>query len=119
MKLKDRLRASFDAKLLKIVEVSEITGISYSTLQNYLRGVREPNVEILIKFSIHLGINLNWLLTGQGEMFIGGMPENTLTKQEQILLSDYRESSEQGKEAIEKTASALAEAKALADSKVA
>ena len=42
MELKDRLRASFDAKSLKIVHVSEITGISYSTLQNYLRGVREP-----------------------------------------------------------------------------
>ncbi|MDP0380317.1 helix-turn-helix domain-containing protein [Glaesserella parasuis] len=108
MKLKDRLRASFDAKLLKIVEVSEITGISYSTLQNYLRGVREPNVEILIKLSIHLGINLNWLLTGQGEMFIGGTPESTLTQKEQTLLEDYRESNEQGKEAIEKTASALA-----------
>ncbi|MDG6280432.1 helix-turn-helix transcriptional regulator [Glaesserella parasuis] len=119
MKLKDRLRASFEAKLLKIVEVSEITGISYSTLQNYLRGVREPNVEILIKFSIHLGINLNWLLTGQGEMFIGGTPESTLTQKEQTLLEDYRESNEQGKAAIEEAASALAATAALTNRKVA
>lgn len=119
MKLKDRLKASFEAKSLKIVEVSEITGISYSTLQNYLRGVREPNVEILTKFSIHLNINLNWLLTGQGEMFIGGTPESTLTRQEQVLLADYRESNEQGKEAIEKTASALAFKATLENSQVA
>ncbi|MDU5695474.1 MAG: helix-turn-helix transcriptional regulator [Haemophilus parainfluenzae] len=108
MELKDRLRASFDAKSLKIVHVSEITGISYSTLQNYLRGVREPNVENLSKLSVHLNINLSWLLTGQGEMFIGGSSTNHLTQQEQALLEDYRESNEQGKEAIEKTASALA-----------
>ena len=108
MELKDRLRASFDAKSLKIVHVSEITGISYSTLQNYLRGVRDPNVENLSKLSVHLNINLSWLLTGQGEMFIGGSSTNHLTQQEQALLEDYRESNEQGKEAIEKTASALA-----------
>lgn len=108
MELKDRLRASFYAKSLKIVHVSEITGISYSTLQNYLRGVREPNVENLSKLSVHLNINLSWLLTGQGEMFIGGSSTNHLTQQEQALLEDYRESNEQGKEAIEKTASALA-----------
>ncbi|MFZ7223446.1 helix-turn-helix domain-containing protein [Avibacterium avium] len=119
MELKDRLRASFDAKSLKIVQVSEITGISYSTLQNYLRGVREPNVENLSKLSIHLNINLSWLLTGQGEMFIGGSSTNNLTQQEQALLEDYRESNEQGKEAIEKTASALATATALANLKVA
>ena len=108
MELKDRLRASFDAKSLKIVHVSEITGISYSTLQNYLRGVRDPNVENLSNLSVHLNINLSWLLTGQGEMFIGGSSTNHLTQQEQALLEDYRESNEQGKEAIEKTASALA-----------
>ena len=108
MELKDRLRASFDAKSLKIVHVSEITGISYSTLQNYLRGVREPNVGNLSRLSVHLNINLSWLLTGQGEMFIGGSSTNHLTQQEQALLEDYRESNEQGKEAIEKTASALA-----------
>ena len=108
MELKDRLRASFDAKSLKIVHVSEITGISYSTLQNYLRGVREPNVENLSRLSVHLNITLSWLLTGQGEMFIGGSSTNHLTQQEQALLEDYRESNEQGKEAIEKTASALA-----------
>lgn len=41
-------------------------------------------------------------------MFIGGSSTNHLTQQEQALLEDYRESNEQGKEAIEKTASALA-----------
>lgn len=97
---------------------SEHSGIAYRSVQNYMRGEREPNSDAYLKFA-QLGININWLLTGQGEMFIGGMPESTLTRQEQVLLADYRESNEQGKEAIEKTASALATAATLANSKVA
>lgn len=119
MSFSERLKAVLKAKNLKIRAFSDLTGIPYSTCQSYLNGTREPGMEVLTTIYLQLYVNINWLLTGQGEMFIGGMPENALTKQEQILLSDYRESSEQGKEAIEKNASALAEAKALADSKVA
>ncbi|VEI45174.1 Uncharacterised protein [Actinobacillus equuli] len=52
-------------------------------------------------------------------MFIGTIPQNNLTKQEQTLLDDYRESNEQGKEAIEKTAKALAFTQSLAAREVA
>ncbi|WP_233419225.1 XRE family transcriptional regulator [Aggregatibacter actinomycetemcomitans] len=82
-----------------------------------MRGDREPNSEAYLKFA-QLGININWLLTGEGEMFIGGTPESVLTKQEQTLLEDYRESNEQGKEAIEKTAKALSAVAALENRKV-
>lgn len=90
-----------------ITKFSERSGINYRSVQNYMRGDREPNSEAYLKFA-QLGININWLLTGEGEMFIGGSSTNYLTQQEQALLEDYRESNEQGKEAIEKTASALA-----------
>ncbi|KGQ48586.1 DNA-binding protein [Gallibacterium anatis 10672-6] len=101
-----------------VTKFSERSGINYRSVQNYMRGDREPNSEAYLKFA-QLGININWLLTGQGEMFIGGSSTNNLTQQEQALLEDYRESNEQGKEAIEKTASALATATALANLKVA
>lgn len=90
-----------------ITKFSERSGINYRSVQNYMRGDREPNSEAYLKFA-QLGININWLLTGEGEMFVGGSSINHLTQQEQALLEDYRESNEQGKEAIEKTASALA-----------
>lgn len=90
-----------------ITKFSERSGINYRSVQNYMRGDREPNSEAYLKFA-QLGININWLLTGEGEMFVGGSSTNHLTQQEQALLEDYRESNEQGKEAIEKTASALA-----------
>ena len=101
-----------------ITKFSERSGINYRSVQNYMRGDREPNSEAYLKFA-QLGININWLLTGEGEMFVGGSSTNHLTQQEQALLEDYRESNEQGKEAIEKTASALAATAALTACKVA
>lgn len=101
-----------------ITNFSERSGINYRSVQNYMRGDREPNSDAYLKFA-QLGININWLLTGDGEMFIDGTPKSTLTQQEQTLLKDYRESNEQGKEAIEKTASALAATAALTARKVA
>ncbi|MBN6060440.1 helix-turn-helix domain-containing protein [Aggregatibacter actinomycetemcomitans] len=102
-----------------ITKFSERSGINYRSVQNYMRGDREPNSEAYLKFA-QLGININWLLTGEGEMFIGGnLIESTLTQQEQSLIEDYRESNDQGKEAIEKTARALSEVAALANNKVA
>ncbi|MCT8517665.1 helix-turn-helix domain-containing protein [Glaesserella parasuis] len=95
-----------------IAKFSERSGINYRSVQNYMRGEREPNSEAYLKFA-QLGININWLLTGQGEMFIGGTPESPLTQKEQTLLEDYRESNEQGKAAIEEAASALAATAAL------
>ena len=60
--------------------------------------------ELITKFNV----NSNWIIAGVGDIFIGKIPNNALTPSEQTLLEDYRESNEQGKEAIEKTASALA-----------
>ena len=53
------------------------------------------------------------------EFLFSGVRSVPLTETETALLEDYRESNEQGKEAIEKTASALAEAAALTARKVA
>lgn len=39
----------------------------YRTLHGYLRGERQPNADGLAKLA-RVGINLNWLLTGEGKM---------------------------------------------------
>ncbi|KMK50593.1 DNA-binding protein [[Actinobacillus] muris] len=101
-----------------ITKFSERSGINYRSVQNYMRGDREPNSEAYVKFA-QMGVNINWLLTGQGEMFIGKPINLQLTEEEQNLLEDYRESNEQGKEAIEKTAKALSAISALEALKVA
>ncbi|MDD7570208.1 MAG: helix-turn-helix transcriptional regulator [[Actinobacillus] rossii] len=94
-------------------EIASKCGISREMWGKYERGVALAGSEVLFSLA-SLGVDIGYLFSG-----VQSTPESTLTQKEQTLLEDYRESNEQGKEAIEKTASALAEAKALADSKVA
>lgn len=42
--------------------------LPYRTLQNYLSGERSPNLEALEKFARN-GINIHWLVTGEGTPF--------------------------------------------------
>ncbi len=118
MSFPERLRAVLKANNLKIKDFSEFTKIPYSTCQSYLSGTREPGMEVLTIICLQLCVNLNWLLTGQGEMFISEM-ECSLTSAETKLINDYRESNEQGKEAIEKTARALSAVSVSKNSKIA
>lgn len=76
MSIKERLKILIDLLGFNIKQFSRQTGIPYRTLQNYLLGLREPTIENISKISTHLGINLNWLLTGEGEIFIK-KPETT------------------------------------------
>ncbi|MBD8144637.1 helix-turn-helix domain-containing protein [Pantoea agglomerans] len=68
MSIKERLREAMDSKGLTIKALSDLSKIPYRSLQNYLRGEREPNAEALVALSTHLGISIDWLLTGKGEV---------------------------------------------------
>ncbi|AKZ83212.1 MULTISPECIES: helix-turn-helix domain-containing protein [Enterobacteriaceae] len=68
MSIKERLREAMDAKGLTIKALSDLSKIPYRSLQNYLRGEREPNAEALVALSTHLNISIDWLLTGKGEV---------------------------------------------------
>lgn len=45
-------------------------GISAARLNNYVQGVRVISNNMLLKIAEYTGCNPNWLLTGQGEMFV-------------------------------------------------
>lgn len=92
-------------------EIASKCGVSREMWGKYERGVALAGSEVLFSLSA-IGVDIGYLFSGEQSGF-------DLTKQEQVLLVDYRESNEQGKEAIEKTASALATAATLANSKVA
>lgn len=47
-------------------------GIPPGSFQAYINGERVPPTEHLMKIVTVYGINLNWLLVGEGEPFIGG-----------------------------------------------
>jgi len=67
-------------RLLHLVEMFESgipaqlarnAGIPQSTFHNYIKG-RLPSIEHLIHIHNTYRIDLTWLLTGKGEMFVGG-----------------------------------------------
>ncbi|MFA7238851.1 MAG: helix-turn-helix transcriptional regulator [Sulfuricellaceae bacterium] len=66
------------------------TGMPYRTLQGYLRGEREPNPEGMEKIS-RLGVNLHWLITGEGEMLLGSSQDA-----ENFIVKRYKESRLEG-----------------------
>lgn len=67
---------------IKIVDFSKIVGINQKTLSNYINGVSSPDVKtmrlIKNKYREKTGknINLDWLITGEGEMFIKDKPND-------------------------------------------
>jgi len=47
-------------------------GVHKNTIGKYERGERQPEAEILSRLRSELGVDVNWLLTGEGEMRPGG-----------------------------------------------
>lgn len=50
-------------------EFSKRAGIPYRTLQSYVADEREPGASKLLKIATQLYISIDWLLTGEGEMY--------------------------------------------------
>lgn len=49
---------------------AELLGLPLETLGGYERGIREPDSSFMAMYNERFGINLTWLITGNGEMFI-------------------------------------------------
>lgn len=56
-------------------ELGEILGINFQHVSKYERGEFIPTSENLIKFHRHFSLNINWLLTGEGSMYLDPNPE--------------------------------------------
>lgn len=65
MSFAKRLKSAIESKGLNIKEASELCRIPYRTLQNYLLEQREPNARNLLLIRTHLGVSIDWLLSGE------------------------------------------------------
>lgn len=97
MGIAERLREALDALGVSVAEASRASGIPYRSMQNYLRSEREPNAEALRALNAHLGISVDWLLSGNGQFRVaGGRVEESLPPyrppdpQEQAIVELYR-----------------------------
>ncbi|HHB9431400.1 TPA: helix-turn-helix domain-containing protein [Stenotrophomonas maltophilia] len=88
-------------------DFAELLGIGRTTLIRYEAGTRPIDVELLVKLNLLFGVQPLWLLTGAGTSGEGVQ----LTSREAILLSNYRNSPEDAKVALERTSAAFAQPK--------
>jgi hypothetical protein len=102
MCISERLRQVCEAKNWKITDFAEQTGIAYRTMQGYIGGEREPNAEGMSGIA-KAGVNLNWLVSGEGEMFIENSNNLILTIDEMNLLENYRSVTDSGKRILQST----------------
>lgn len=90
MTTSERLKQVMEVKGFNLKTFSEQADIPYRTLQNYILTNREPNAESLVKLHSRLGINLNWLMSGEGEMFGSEIGLFNLSQKEQELINHYQ-----------------------------
>lgn len=69
MNINERLKLFRSELGLKQIEVCEVIGVSDRAYIGYEGGRSIPGGEVLAGF-IKLGLNVNWLLSGEGEMFL-------------------------------------------------
>lgn len=67
--ISERIRQVFDNKRISFKEFCDISDVKYRTLQNYADG-RSPSAEFLIEFNRVWGVSSDWILTGQGSMYL-------------------------------------------------
>lgn len=64
-----QLRLIRESLLLSRYQIATCLGINKAIYDHAKRGMTFPNVEFLVVLSQKLKVNLNWLVTGNGEMF--------------------------------------------------
>ncbi|MBR1544350.1 MAG: helix-turn-helix transcriptional regulator [Alphaproteobacteria bacterium] len=57
-------------------EMSAFLGLGEITWQNYERGISKPKLATMEKLAL-LGYNIAWVTTGNGNMFVSNIHENT------------------------------------------
>lgn len=98
MNTSERLKRIMEVKGFNLKTFAEQADIPYRTLQNYILSGREPNAEALMKLHSRLGINLNWLISGNGEIF--DETKNEKVADELDLISNFKNTSLIGQETI-------------------
>jgi transcriptional regulator with XRE-family HTH domain len=69
MEFRDRVEALAKNKGLDLKKLCSASGIPYSTMQKYILYGRHPNWETLMRLNAYTGVNIHWLVTGQGDMY--------------------------------------------------
>lgn len=80
----------FELKL-SAQNLADDLGIHKMTVSNYENGKREPTYEVMEKLHNLYNVNLNWFVSGKGEMFIGQDKTTTPALTEQRIKELFNE----------------------------
>ena len=78
MGIENRIRLAIELSNLSLKDAAMLCEIPYSSLQNWVSGARDPRSDALISLASHLGVSIDWLLTGQGPVRRNFPQENTV-----------------------------------------
>lgn len=83
-----RLRAIRERLGITQAEVGEKLGIQSQHVSKYERGETVPTWENLIKLVERYDVNINWLLTGKGSMFLSPFNYSTTGEKQGLSIKD-------------------------------
>ena len=66
----ERLKLIIDSKHLSQGKFGDMIQTPRQLVSNYVNNLSKPNFEFLTKLHDKLGVDLNWFITGSGNMFI-------------------------------------------------
>lgn len=70
MSFSDNLSALRGELGLSQTELASSLNTSQTVISRYEKGLRQPDVDFLTKLKKLYAVNTNWILTGEGEMFL-------------------------------------------------
>jgi len=85
-----RLKEFRDYLNLSGEELGQVVGVQKSVIYRYEKSDIIPTKEVLDKIVSTYNINLHWLLTGTGSMFLTDQPKPELSAEDAALLEDAR-----------------------------
>lgn len=90
-------------KSLELNQKEFATGleIAPTLVSDFERGIREPSRQVLIKMALNYQVNINWLLTNKGSMYIAGDSIEDITLKSALpLLTEIADITENEKEKL-------------------
>lgn len=88
--LADQINKICESRKLNVKELSTAVGLPYSSFNTYANGTTEPKASFFLAM-FNYGVNIHWLLTGEGSMFRDGEHSPQAQAQDSLLLCQWIE----------------------------
>ena len=100
MKIGERLKKIREKLNLNQKEFAKKLGTSSTTITMIENGQRDPSRQLLIKLAEVYKIDITWILTGMGKVFIDNIKVNLMFDEAITLLKDFTELNDKSKKEI-------------------